>query len=379
MNLHNSLSVIYETQILENGRVVERRQPKRNLILDSGLDRLETVADNSFWECFKRCVLGDGTKPTKRDSGAITVTISSEIATASAGYFEVADVGRLLKLDSGQEAYIDGFTSSTEVTVTGAIDDTASEATVWYVNETGHENELSRTGNLSGDSGDVSSNFDGTTVEHKRTFIFPEETEARTYREIGWSDSSSVENNLFGRDLIPGGGDSISPGQQYKVIVRLQIALLPLTQIPVDDVGSGGWDTSGDMILTFLGRSLDGASNDGIFFGGEATLEPHADLSVDKIGSDFTLPSSPSLSMGGSTSISAWDVEPYVSGSFEKVYKKEFGVNSGINGDFFGITIHGGRWLREFAKIKFDSVQTKDSDHKLTVKIKKSWGRTLTN
>ena len=110
MNLHSSASVTYETSILEHGFEIARRAPKKNLLLDSGLDGW---AVRTFWDSFSHCVLGDGTAPTKRDSGAITATIAGEVATASAGFFDPADVGRLLKLDSGQEVKIDGYTSAT--------------------------------------------------------------------------------------------------------------------------------------------------------------------------------------------------------------------------------------------------------------------------
>jgi hypothetical protein len=374
MNLHNNLSVTYETQILEDGRVVSTRPAKRNLLLDSGLDG---IAVRSFWDAFTHCVLGDGTTPTKRDSGSITVSIASEVATASANYFEAGDVGRLLKLDSGQEVYIAGYTSPTEISVTGASDDSADEATIWYVNETGHANELVRTSTLSSDSGDVSSTWDSAQVEHKRTFVFPVETDARTYKEIGWSHTASSGGNLLGRDLIPNAGDSISPGQQYKVIVKLQVTVSPTIITTVSDVGSGGWDTSGTAILITTDDMLEGSESYGRFEGSKRVIK------VALRAGATDLPTAPSGEYFDYDYDSDFRMtkESYVNGSFQLIFKYTFSVNSS-NGTFTGIDFggdYGGNKIIPYLRIKFDASQTKDSDHTLEIKLKQSWGRILTN
>ena len=372
MNLHNQLSVTYETQILENGRVVKRNAPKRNLLLDSGLDG---IASRSFWDSFSYCVLGEGTTPTKRDSGAVTVSITSEVATASANYFEAADVGRLLKLDSGQEAYITGFTSATQVAVAGASDDSASEATIWYVNETGHGNEIVRTDNLGSNSGDNESTWDGSKMEHKRTFIFPTESSPKTYREIGWSHTSSSGGNLLGRDLIPGGGDSISAGQQYKVEVRLQITISPIVASAVSNVGTGGFDTSGEAIITHIGELLEGHGETGRF---EPSSSKHR---IDTKGSNFTLPTNPSTSNPSNSSGSEVSKDSYITGSRELVFRITFETNE-ANGDIYGVGFggdFGASDMREYFLVKFTNPQTKDSDHTLEIAFRLSWGRTLTN
>lgn len=376
MNIDTKAAVIYETQILDGktGAVIKRNAPKRNLILDSGLNK---IATKSWWEVFGRCYLGSGTTPTKRDSGAITITISGGVATASAGYFEAADVGRLLKLDSGQEAYINAFTSTTEVSLSGASDDAASEATIWYVNETTHGNNLVSTTNTSGDSGDVTSSWDGSKIEHKRTFVFPAETEARTYREIGWSDGGS----LFGRDLIPGGGDSIAPGQQYKVVVRLQVTPSPLSQVPTADVGLGGWNTEGDAILMNLYQGFHGAGS-AVTRSAVEVLDPCYSTGREVIlrEDNFSLPAAPATSYGldfGSYQKAGVSKAAYVTNSFELVETAVFGTGSG-NGTFYGMQL-GRTYNSANYGLKFDNPQTKDSDHKLTIAFKWSWGRTLVN
>lgn len=381
MNLHNSLAVVYETQILENGAVVKSLPPKRNLLLDSGLDG---IVDRTFLDSFTHCVLGTGTTPTKRDSGAITVSISSGAATASSGFFEAGDVGRLIKLDSGQEAYIDGFTSSTVVSVTGASDDAASEFTIWYVNETGHETEVVRTSLTGSDTGDNESTWTVSAIQHKRTFIFPEETQARTYREIGWSHTATVGGNLLGRDLIPGGGDSISIGQQYKVVVKLQIVPGPLTQQAVASVGTGGFDTSGNAILTSLAGAFEILGNS---LANGLSLEPSAPLNVKVANADFTLPAAPSTSTGftfsnaatgGSSLTWRFERDAYVAGSHELIIRRKMALGE-VNGDIHGVGFSNPTGDGVTFAVKFTTPQTKDSDHTLELAFKLSWGRSLTN
>lgn len=376
MNLHSNLSVEYETQILDGktGAVISRRPAKRNLLLDSGLDG---IATRSYWHAFTHCVLGSGTTPTKRDSGAATVSISGAVATASANFFEAADVGRLLKLDSGQEVYISAYTSETVVSVDGAEDEAASEFTIWYVDELGHQNELIRTNTLGTDSGDVSSNWNGSRVEHKRTFIFPVESTSRTYREIGWSHTWTAGGNLLGRDLIPGGGDSIAAGQQYKVVVRLRIVVSPVTPLVVGDVGNN-CDTAGTAIVATVNNAFRAASNAPGFNSTFHVFEPST--SVPEIWlrtaayTQETATITGSLGMSGNFNERTPSIDSYQSKSFEKIYRTTYPTTQG-NG-----TIHGVGFGRSMNfDLKFDTPLTKDSDHTLTFVFRLSWGRTLIN
>lgn len=383
MEIKTKLAVIYETQIIDatTGRVVKRNAPKRNLLLDSGLDN---IASNTFRDVGRYCVLGDGTKPTKRDSGAITVSIASGVATASSGYFEAEDVGRLLKLDSGQEVYIDGYTSSTEVSVTGAADDAASESTIWYVNETGHENELVRSSSLSSDSGDNSTTWDGSILEYKRTFLFPEETSSRTYREIGWSHTSSAGPNLLGRDIIPGGGDSISAGQQYKVIVKLQMQLSQTEPTAVSDVSGGNFDTSGQAMVITIRNAFEKVGSSNIEDFGDG-LEPSAEKWVSVFKEDFSLPASTLTGLSSTRQMESDPdfemsaMESYSPGSFERTFRRKY-ETSHFNGTIYGVGFRESVSVRtpNYA-VKFDTPQTKDSNHTLELVFKLSWGRELTN
>lgn len=382
MPLHSKASVTYETFIIDaNGRETSPRGPKKNLLLDSGLDFFATY---SFWDSFKYCAVGTGTTPTKRDSGAITAAISGGVATASADFFEAGDVGRLLKIDNGQEVKITGYTSETQVLVAGASDDPGGEFTVWYVNEVGHGNEVDRTNNLGTDTGDVHSVVTATGIEHKRTFVFPVAAEAQTLTEIGWSPASS--GGLLGRDLIPGAGDSLAPGQQYKVVVKLRIDLGDMTKRAVSDVAEG-MDFTGECIITgsnqynFLPGMFIGAEKSDVFFEyGDEGYGPSSSKTLQLIGSDFTLPATADLAtyrpyrgfaskkVGG---------QPYTPGSHRRDWVFNIETTLG-NGTIYGLGI-GFEGDCEFWALKFDTPQTKASDHTLDVTFTQTWGRNLIN
>ncbi len=380
LGLGYSLAVDYQTSIVERQpggklRTVKQNPPRRNLLLDSGLD---LVVTRSFSYLIDYVAVGDGATPTKRDSGVIRVSIAGETATADGSFFEPADVGRLLKLDSGQEAYITAYTSATEVAVAGAADDPASEATVWYVNERGLTNERDRFNTKSTDSGDNTKSWNGSYMEYKNTRIGDPVTETVTYREIGWSYDDDRGNNLLGRDVLPGGGDTLTEGQQYKVVVRLRITPAPLTPLAVPNNAQGAWDNSGHEMVTSIRYAL---MWPGIITG---ALEPSRGAYLWVLKSDFTLPagtldkdSSFYIDSGVSTDTVS---EPYVAGSFELVKRGLFGPPSG-NGTIYGVALastSNGIHTNAFVR-KYDTPQIKDSNHRLEVAFRTTWGRTLVN
>ncbi len=227
---HAAASVRYRLEILDAAGLLVHRVPwKRNLILDQGLD---AVAVRGWVQNFDYAVAGTGTTATRRDSGAITVSRAGTTLTASAGFFEAADAGRLFKFDTGEEVRISSYTDGTyvETVTSGTI--VSAEGTVWYVNQTALATETKRTGTLSTDSGDNGSSFLVDTWTHKRSFIFSAESGSVNYREVGWSATNTPGNNLFGRDLLAGGGVNLVSGQQLKVTVEMSVKIGPASSTP---------------------------------------------------------------------------------------------------------------------------------------------------
>lgn len=380
VRLHTSAAVRYKTRILNaDGTVFSERPWKNNLILDAGLD---SVAAQSWVGQFEFCAVGTATTPVKRDSGSTTFSRSLDQVTASAGFFEAADVGRLLKFDTGEEMYVTVFTSPLLVTVATSGTIAAAQGTVWYVNQTGLTTESQRTGTTSGGPSMNKSTFAGATWTHQRQFLFPAVGANVTYHEIGWSKSGGAGANLFGRDLIPGGGDSLLTGQQYQVIVTLILTLSPAVPTAAPNVGTGGFNTVGNIIFGFIGNSAFSTIEQAAIFG----IEPAQDgfgTGCMACNAAFSLPAAPINAGGGLPGGSHIAVgrSGYSAGSFTRTLSGTFGVVDAIyniTGFVWGSRISGSM-NQAAVMVLFTTPQAKDGLHTLTPVLTLTWGRTLTN
>ncbi len=379
--ISQSAAVHYRLAILEGGHEVLSVPRKRNLILDQGLNG---IASRTWADSFSHAAVGTGTTPTKRDSSAITFTRAGNMVTASAGFFEASDVGRILKLDTGEEMYILVFNSATEVEVntSGAL--SASEGTVWYVNQTALTAEVKRTNTYSTDGGANGSTWDGVsgTWTMKRTFIFSAEVATVNYREIGWSHTGSGGSNLFGRDLLAGSGVVLVAGQQLKVEVELTVALSPASPEVYANVITG-WTQDGQHGIEDcrIGRVKADGSNEG------GRLDPSTGnfqwsmvpastalrASADPTDCDIPGANIATINLTG---------QAYVAGSFTRNYVGTFDVNQGNRSDWRSMGIGGnpgGGQFRTVYRVLLDAAETKDSDHSLTITFALSWGRDLQN
>lgn len=381
-NISTRASVVYETFILNpDGSTASRRAPKKNLILDQGLDQ---VAAYTWADCFRYCAIGLDPDPTRRDSGVITVSRSGTTLTASAGFFESGDVGRIFKFDSGETMYITAYTDTQHVTVDTSGTIAADSGTVWYVNDTALANEAARTNTVGLDSGDNGSSFSVDTITHKRTFIFPPVGSNTLFREIGWSPLASAGANLFGRDVIPGGGDFLVTGQQYKVVVRLILTLSPSAITAQSNVGTGSFDTTGDCNHQYILTSYSYVETDGSSNNAARSLEPCKGAKLGIINTSFSLNAGISYTDANISTLAEYNLTlaGYGTGTFfrtQSVTVPVLGGNStNITGFFFGSSPGGGAVNKGFG-VLFDNPQTKDSDHTLTVELTLTWDRALTN
>lgn len=362
-----------------DGSVRTAQARKRNLILDQGLD---LIASKHWGQAFAYAAAGTGTDPVKRDSGAITVSVSSGVATASAGFFEAADVGRLIKLDSGEEYYVTAYNSTTSVDVTGA-DASASECTIWYVDRTGLTAEVKRTNTYGPDSGDNGSTWASPKWTLKRTFRFSAEVGSVTYNEVGWSDQSGSGANLFGMDIISG-GVSLVASEQLEIVVELEVTLSPVTaQAYASSIT--GWSQPGDFGITDcrIGRvNSDGSSSGGTL------LDPAVSTSQFVICADTTAIRDAANSNDDIAGASATATQvnftgaAYTPGDYFRDFTADFTVNQANRSDLrsWGIgTIEGGGQWRRNAAVLVDASEEKTSDETLSITWRFSWGRTLTN
>jgi len=374
-----SAEVHYTVEVVDaaSGRVARRLPRKRNLILDQGLDG---IAVRSWVASFTHAAIGTGTTATKRDSGAITVSRSGSTLTASAGFFEAADVGRLFKFDTGQEVRITAFTSATQVTTadSGAI--AAAEGTVWYVNQTGLTTETKRSATYSTDSGANGSTFLSGTWTHKRTFIFSAETGTVTYREIGWSHTASAGANLFGRDLLAGVGVTLVSGQQLRVIMELSIAYSPATPAAYANVVTG-WTQGGTCGIESLGAGAIATvgANGNPASAGEG-MDPHTTGTVwiSTLSTPVVATTESQLSDNPPILALSPTLAAYASGSFFRDRQVVFSTTQGNSANIRSIGMGTNQFWRSF-RVLLNAPETKTSSQTLTLVFRLSWGRVLNN
>jgi hypothetical protein len=382
------LAVNYSLAVLNaDGSVAGTRARKRNLILDSGLD---LVASQMLANLFSVAVVGTSATPVKRDSGAITFTRAGNVVTASANFFEAADVNRLLKFDSGEEMYVTAFTDAQSVTVNVAGALAASEGTVWYVNQTGLLAEAKRTNVYGTDSGDNGTTFVAVskTFVHKRTFIFSAEAAGVTYREIGWSHTATAGNNLFGRDSITG-GIALAAGQQLKVVVELTVAISPNAPTAYANV-IAGWSQNGTCGVESVPEPATSGRYIACVAASGATLQTNSNQVFEGASTPFCV-----LASGGEAIVAMGTAAvnvtgriitkgaapaAYVQGSRyrDKVASFTVAEANSANIRSLGITSDAFGDVRCF-RVLLNAAETKDSEHTLTLTFRLSWGRQLVN
>ena len=373
--LHTRASVFYRAAVVNaaTGLEVYSLPRKKNLILDQGLDM---VATSRWDECITYAAAGSGVTPTRRDSGAVTVSRDGNVLTASAGWFVADDVGKLFKFNTGEEVKISAYTNATTVSTVTAGAIAASAGTMWAVNQTGLDNELARTNTYGNGGGDNTVILDGeaNTLTRRRTFVFPPEGGLRTYREVGWSNHWAAGQNLFGRDVLPSAGLTLVAGQQLKIVLDL---VLTVDLLEFEDAPALPW-SGGAAQQQLENLAWDGYFNPAYANSGYVFLsESSAIFRTARV----TLDGWPGDPLGGVSYAVQAQAAGYVAGSHERAFAGTFTVNDGNSA---AIRSAGYGWyydtsLYPVIRIRFSENQTKDSDHTLRLDFRHSWGRVLVN
>lgn len=385
--IRQAAQVKYRTQVINaDGSAARTWSPwKRNLILNAGLDM---PVLRSWVNLFAILAMGDGTTPVQRDSGTTTFTRAGNVVTASNGFFVPDDAtsgGRLLNFDSGERMTITAVNSATEAIVDQAGTIAASQATIWYVNETGHGGEFARCSGLSLGVGDNVSTFLAPAWTHRCTFLSDAFSAAKVVREVGWSYDWT--GALFGRDLVPGGGDPVAIGQKYKVQVELSVSYGPAASVVVGDVGDNGFNTAGTAGLEACGSNLVSQ----IFSNGFRAAPNGVPLEPACGALNFYISevSAPIAAMAGGSSGNLWlgtygpelgycgSYKPaYIAGSHYIENIGTFDENTGNSALVRSIFWSGGYLM---FRVLFDTPQVKDNLHTLTCTFRLSWDRVLVN
>lgn len=387
--IHLAQTLTYDFAILdEDGIEVFTSAPKRNLLTDAGLDLIGNANKHPL-DLIKQVSIGTGDTPTKRDSGATTFAASAGLISASAGFFEAGDVGRLLKWDSGPEKYITGYNSPTQVTYAGGPDVAAAPGMVWYVNRqslhTLHSNFTTLA--KAGDAAYNGSSAAGSTVTHKRTMVSDAFVAPAVIKELGWGPVGGA--TLFGLDLLPA-PIAIGVGKQLRVRLSLEQTLPDITQVvAAADVGSGGINTVGTTSFDFISwPNITGVfdTNGNINGGVGGTIFHH---STNQSFAVLVAQTEPYVQTPGSTVKTIpigqikndWTRSNYVNGQRWAERVAEFAA-----GTFSGQTIHAillggsdGYTMTNTWSLKPTTPFTVSAEQKLSVTFRFSWDRVLSN
>ena len=178
-----------------NGKIVSSLQ-QPNLILDAGMNRLATVV---IADLFLSCARGTGTTDTKE---TITLSTYQQAGTAvtRTGYrdFVDADVGRVIKFNSGAPARIQSHTTSAAVVDVSQTIGPGASAIIYSVDQPGLITETHRTSSYSVASGDNGTTDAASVRTLKRTFVFPPEASAPITVNNPYSKASNVVTRVSG-------------------------------------------------------------------------------------------------------------------------------------------------------------------------------------
>lgn len=368
----------YRVGFIRNGVRHLSKKWVNNLILDTGLDKVATM---SWANCFKFCLFGDQVSPTpiQRDSGGISFAQVGTAITASGGFFEAGDTGRLLKYDSGEEVYLT-FIDSTHATASLSFAIVAQPGTVWYVNQTQLESLFDSTNTYGFTGGDNGSTFSVDTLTLKRTFLGTAVAAPVTLTEIGWSNSAS-NSNIFDRDIISG-GVALIIGDIPFANCELLLTFVQTSPGAVGNVATG-YDSSGTsqvVCISFTGGfpNVDLVLSNGNTDAGNASLEPYFIQNIQVLTATFSIPSFTSghvNDLSPAAAATTDTLQSYSAGNFYRESVAFFSIAAG-NGTIYGIQSTSGNcaWAQLFT-----TPFTKAGTQTLTFTTRKAWQRVLQN
>jgi hypothetical protein len=242
----SGLCVRYTTELCDAaGRVERELQRGSNLLTDFGMNALATTHISTLCSYLN---LGTGTQTLKRNiqggnDVTTTITSASSIAVvASQNFFESADAGRTLKINSGiwPELLITAFTDAQHVTCSsrGGVwlpagtptDGTFTDVAVHYTNSAVLSAQFTKFNTY--DTTATNNNTDiaeagSSRYNFQRIFLSDVVTgSAWTVEQIGWSDGNG-SNNLFGKTNLSV-ADTVPVGKRYRVTLNVYRVSTPI-------------------------------------------------------------------------------------------------------------------------------------------------------
>ena len=346
-----------------------------NLLVDSGMNYICGTATRV--DFFAEARLGLGTTPTVYDSVAVTASAAGTGVTASADFFTVGMVGMLLRWDGGSQSYIASVTDATHAVLATSV--TASGLfAVHAVNRTA----LATPSVSASTKVDDSPTISGGVFTRTMSWVFGIETVNKNYTEGGIIATGSTFLSLF---LLTGGTVTILIGQQAKLYYAFSISVVPTAQSATwpfseyDTGAPGGWDSPTGQGKVISLRSIHGWAP---YHGASLlpSIDPGSDrgyISTTSSLMTFTEDSSTGIT-GAIGSYVTGSKSTYVNGNFYRdstyTFPATHSDTSAIRSFF--VAEYYGKVAWQFL---FDSAKTKDGNHSLSLTIRRSISRTLTN
>ena len=374
MKIHTSAGVtITPTVIDKNGNVRRKYKEASNMITDWGLNRVASTWWSNFLKYF---LIGTGTNPTNRPTGAIELERSGNTVYASEDFFENDDVvfSRVLQFTDNQDTRVVGFTSAREILVEDALgDDTVLGGIIWNVEQELLDTYYMYTGTKdstlpSSHGYYISDDATKVTITNWRSLKF-DFTEDKVITEAGWSyymDAARDLTKVFGRIVLP---EPIEMLAGERLILKVKLT----RQLPygeVDSLGDGIFDVPGridvnEVINNGRGLGLSNSAGDipNYHNGSDiAPLNAYGEMSYrcyTNKSTDFNVANR----SGG-----------YVHGSFEKIFSK-YTHTAVMTGGINLVSIGDG----SYHHIKFyptDPIEI-PVDSTVWMQVTVSWGRSL--
>lgn len=231
--------------VLQDGRVLRTLPTQRNLILDAGMDMVES---NSWQGLMSYGVAGTGSTPTKDVlDGNWSQTGTTIISSGSTYTLTSGDIGKWIGFSNGAQAKITAILSGTSATVAQSQTVAAMAANLFRAGQTGLAVEAKRSNtypSFTAADGLASQghhpNQTAQKMRVRRTFDFSAEVSDTNYTEIGVSPSGSSGNNLFARILLSGAVTVLS-GQQLRVQYDLILQCANIQTHPTSTLAISGW------------------------------------------------------------------------------------------------------------------------------------------
>jgi hypothetical protein len=252
----------YVEVVGRDGRIVKDRPNankwQKNLLLDQGLNvhcgGTPSTTPRTWENCFSVAVAGTGgTNPTKIPSGVITASQTGDIVTTSAPFVDdgglgIGDVGKIIRWDgTGHEARIIDYLTSTTFQVDNEFEQDAEIFDLYAVNQTGMQTELKRSNTyVTGACSTVLDVGNGKTV-NTRVYDFSTESSNQNYAEIGFSYTTSAGNNLTVR-IVLDGTVTVLAGEKLRITYRWTVTMSPITE-QTGDLDITGWPIAPSVSL----------------------------------------------------------------------------------------------------------------------------------